>query len=274
VAFVTLGIASTSALSAIQAAAATSSSANLWAVPVNSRIDDGNNQILRLKFTLDSGNPIQKIRITLDKGTVNEKVVEFDANGNIITPNAAFVGVDGSVKFVSDGYSLSKIKGKFKIQIDKTKLTVGDHDALAEIFRTGGGSPITDDAHFKLRAGSSGDADLISQFFGAPNNVKDDKKYNAFVKEKNQGTGNAGEHTIKVYLSEDNTIGAGDIVVGEKDVENLKAGKDRMVTVQFEIPDGYDLGLAYLIVKIDSENDVGESNETNNTQPEVIHVVS
>jgi hypothetical protein len=268
--FLTLGIAGTGLMTSIQSAAA-ASSANLWAVPVNSRIDDGNFQILRLKFALDTGNPLDRIRITLDPGTLQEKVLEFDANGDIITADAAFVSVDGSVKIKTDGYSLTELSGKFKIAIDKTELTVGEHDALAEIITTG--ETVTDDAHFRLRAGSSGQADLVAKFFGAPDNVKQDKKYSAFVKEANEGTGNAGEHMISVYLSEDNTLDAGDLLVGEKEVENLKAGKDRMVHVQFELPDDAETGPAFLIVKVDGDDDISESNEGNNSKSEAITVI-
>ena len=268
--FLTLGIAGTGLMTSIQSAAA-ASSANLWAVPVNSRIDDGNFQILRLKFALDTGNPLDKIRITLDPGTLEEKVLEFDANGDILTADPAFVSVDGSIKIKTDGYSLTELSGKFKIAIDKTELTVGEHDALAEIITTG--ETVTDDAHFRLRAGSSGQADLVAKFFGAPDNIKQDKKYSAFVKEANEGTGNAGEHMISIYLSSDNTLDAGDELVGEKEVDNLKSGKDRMVHVQFELADDADLGSAYLIVKVDGEDDVTESNEGNNDKSEAITVI-
>ncbi|HKU49987.1 MAG TPA: CARDB domain-containing protein, partial [Nitrososphaera sp.] len=189
----------------------------------------------------------------------------FNGNGDIITADsAAFVSVDGSVKFKTDGYLLSKLSGKFKIAIDKTELTVGEHDALAEIITTG--ETVTDDAHFKLRAGSSGggEADLVATFFGAPDNVKTDKKYIGFVKEANQGTGNAGKHTISIYLSDDATLDGSDVLVGDEDVNNLKSGKDRMVPVQFELPEGSDTGAAYLIVMVDSDEDVSESNENNN----------
>lgn len=268
--FLTLGIAGTGLMTSIQSAAA-ASSANLWAVPVNSRIDDGNFQILRLKFALDTGNPLDRIRITLDPGTLQEKVLEFDANGDIITADAAFVSVDGSVKIKTDGYSLTELSGKFKIAIDKTELTVGEHDALAEIITTG--ETVTDDAHFRLRAGSSGQADLVAKFFGAPDNVKQDKKYSAFVKEANEGTGNAGEHMISIYLSSDNVLDGSDELVGEKEVNNLKSGKDRMVHVQFELPDDADTGAAYLIVKVDGEDDVSESSENNNSKSEAITVI-
>ena len=268
--FLTLGIASTGLISSFQTAAA-ASSANLWAVPVNSRIDDGNNQILRLKFFLDTANPLEKIRITIDKGTPQERMVEFDGNGNILTPDSAVVSIDGSISFVTDGYTLSKLKGKFKILYDKPTLGPGDHDALAEIITTGG--TIEDDAHFKLRPGTTGDADLVAAFFGAPNDIKQDKKYNAFVKEKNEGTGNADKHTIKIYLSSDNVLDGSDTEVGSQDVAKLKSGNSRMVLVQFELADDAPLGPAYLIVKIDSDDDVSESNENNNTKPETINVI-
>lgn len=269
--FLTLGIASSGLMATMQSAAA-ASSANLWAVPVNSRIDDGNLQILRLKFSSDTGNPLDFIRITLDpSGT--PKVLEFDASGNIISADPAFVSVDGSVKIKTDGYVLTKLSGKFKVGIDKTQLTVGEHDATAEIFTVGDPIPLTDDAHFKLRAGSSGQADLVAKFFGATDNVKQDKKYSAFVKEANEGTGNAGEHTISIYLSEDNVLDSGDELVGEKEVNKLKSGKDRMVHVQFELDDDAETGGAFLIVKVDDGDDVNETNENNNTKPEAITVV-
>ena len=270
IAFLTLGIAASTTVSTMQYAAA-ASGANLWAVPVNSRIDDGNSQILRLKFSLDSGNPLEKIRITVDP-TGTPKVLEFNGSGDVLTADPAFVSVDGSIKIKTDGYSLVKLSGKFKIAMDKMALGVGEHEALAEIITTGG-IEATDDAEFKLRAGSTGQADLVAKFFGAPNNIKQDKKYSAFVKEKNEGNGNAGDHTISIYLSEDNTLDSGDELVGEKHVNNLKKGKDRMVHVQFELDDDAETGPAFLIVKVDGDDEVSETDEDNNTKSESITVI-
>jgi subtilase family serine protease len=72
-------------------------------------------------------------------------------------------------------------------------------------------------------------------------------------------------------LSEDNVLDSGDELVGEKEVGNLKNGKFRMTMVQFELEDA-EPGQAYLIVKVDGDNDVSETNENNNTQPEKIKV--
>ena len=273
--FVTLGIATATTASSIQYAAA-ASSANLWAVPVNSRIDDGNYQILRLHFNLDTGNALEKIRITLDPGTPDEKVLEFNGNAAILTADPAFVFVDGSIKFKTEGdgyYFLSKLSGKFKIAIDKTQLTVGEHDALAEIIRTG--ETVTDDAHFKLRAGEpAGQPDLTTDSFFAWHNIKLDKKHNAFVTVENIGTGNAGDNKVKVYLSDDNTFDAGDTEVGEKEMKKLQAGKDRMVIVKYELPDDTDLGPAFLIAVVDADEEVSESDEGNNISVREINVVA
>jgi hypothetical protein len=264
--FVTLGVAGSATVSSIQNAAATPM-ANLWAVPVNSRIDDGNYQILRLHFVLDTGNPLLKIRITLDPGTLDEKVLEFDGNGNILVGDPAFVSVDGSIKFKTEGdgyYFLSKLKGKFKIAVDKTELAVGDHDALAEIIRTDL-ETAQDDAHFKLREGpAGGDEDLVAKGFKAWESVDKNKKHHVFVDEANDGDRNAKRHMISIYMSDDNILDDGDILIGNKDMHGLKAGNERHVHLEYNIPDGTPNGMIYLIVKVDSEDGINESDEGNN----------
>jgi hypothetical protein len=267
--FLTVGIAASTTVSSIQYAAA-ASSINFWAVPTNSRVDDGNFQILRLKFNLDTGNPLEKIRITIE-GTP-DRILEFNGNGDIMTADDAFVKVRGSISFESDGYMLSKLKGKFRIFIDKMELGPGEYDALAEVIREGGETH-SDEAHFKLRAGSSGEPDLKPEFFFAWHNIMPDEKRNAYVLEANNGKGNAGKHVISIYLSENNVLDGGDILVGEKEVNSLKSGKDRLVHMKYELPGDTDPGQAYLIVKLDSENDVDESKENNNTKARKINVL-
>lgn len=270
VVLLTLGIASTGLISSIQSAAA-ASNANLWAVPVNSRIDDGNFQILRLNFNLDTGNPLDKIVITIDEGTSEEKVLEFNGNGDVLSADPVFVFVDGSIKIKTDGYLLTKLSGKFKIALDKTQLTVGEHDALAEIITTG--ETITDDAHFRLRAGSTGQADLTPAFFFAFPNIPTGEMRRAWVVEENIGTGNAAKHVASVYLSEDNVLDGSDILVGEKQAKALKSGKDTLFVVKYELPEDTDPGAAFLILKLDSDADVNESNEGNNVATRQINVL-
>ena len=264
-----LGIASTGLISSIQYAAA-ASNANLWAVPVNSRIDDGNFQILRLHFNLDTGNPLEKIVITIDEGTLQEKVLEFNGNGDVLSADPAFVFIDGSIKIKTDGYLLKQLKGKFKIALDKTLLTVGQHDALAEIITTG--ETIMDDAHFRLRAGSTGQADLTPVFFFAFPNIPAGEERRAWVVEENIGTGNAGKHIASVYLSEDNVLDGSDILVGEKEAKALKSGKNTLFVVKYELPEDTDPGAAFLILELDSDDDVNESNNNNNVETRQINV--
>jgi hypothetical protein len=267
--FVTFSLAVSGLLAPIQTAAAAESDANLWAVPVNSRIDDGRHQILKLRFHLDTGNEIDKIRITLD-GT---RVLEFEADGSIIIADPAFVSVEGSVKFDSDGYMISKVKGKFTIAIDKSKLTEGEHSALAEIIREGG-ETITDDAKFKLRPSKSAPSDLVPVFFRAPNNVEAGKKHSAILVEENEGISDSKDHTVKIYLSEDDVLDSGDLQVGQKHVDKIKAGKLKIMQVKFELPSDADLGSFHLIVKVDAKDQVSETNENNNTSSDSINVTA
>lgn len=273
IAFLTLGIASTSVVTSLQTASAASSMINLWAVPTNSCIDDGKLQFLRLKFTDTSGKALEKIRITLD-GT---RILEFDANGKVLFSDPAFVSVDGSTKVkleTEDGYLVVKqIKGKFKIGIDKTALSVGEHDALAEIFVEGQVTPtLSDEASFKLKDCESGKPDIKAEFYGAPNNIKQDKKYNTFFIERNIGTGNAGEHQVKVFLSSDDELDDDDVLVGEKNVNKLKKGNLKLVHVQIELPDDSDLGPMFLIAMADADEEQDEINENNNIEVEEINV--
>ncbi len=134
---------------------------------------------------------------------------------------------------------------------------------------------MTDDAHFKLRAGEpAGQPDLTPDSFFAWHNIKLDKKHNAFVTVENIGTGNSGDNKVKVYLSDDNTFDAGDTEVGEKEMKRLQAGKDRMVIVKYELPDDTDLGPAFLIAVVDADGDVSESDEGNNISVREISVVA
>jgi hypothetical protein len=127
-------------------------SANLWAVPTHSRVNDGHFQLLKLLFHLDSATQIEKIRVTLDGDAT--KVVEFTANGDVLLMTPPFVMVDGSTKFVdSDGYVISKALGQFNIAINKTHplspLSAGPHTAEVEVITSTG--TLTDTAHFTLR---------------------------------------------------------------------------------------------------------------------------
>lgn len=280
IAFVTLAVATSGLVSSVQTAAA-ASMVNLWAVPVNSCIDDGKLQILRLKFNLENVNPLEMVRITLDPGTPDEMILEFDANGNILTSDPAFVSVEFSSKLkvvLGDYYYYSiieKLKGKGKIGIDKTELSVGMHEALAEVFVEGQVDPtLSDDASFKLRACEEGQPDLLAEFYGAPANMEQDKKYNTFFIESNIGNGKAGPHEVKVYLSSDAVLDTSvDELVGEKHTGALPVNPVRMVHIKVEIPCGPDTGDMFLIAWTDADEEVSEILETNNMAMDEVNVI-
>jgi len=274
IAFVTLAVASSSIVSSVQSAAATSM-VNLWAVPVNSRIDDGHLQILRLLCLTDEHGAVEKIRITID-GT---KVLEFDANGNIIgIPDPAYASVDGFTRLkivFGDGYYnlFRLLQCKYKVGVDKTELSIGKHTAVAEIFFVGGGV-LTDDAMFNLRAGKSGMPDLVAEVYAAQNNIQQSKKSHTFFIESNGGTAKAMPHHVRAYLSSDASLDTSvDQLVGEKHTGALPVGHLRLVQIQIHVPCGSATGEMFLIAWTDSGEVVDESNEGNNIAMDEVNVI-
>lgn len=240
-------------------------SAKLKALPKESLVDDGNSQLLELKFKLDEGHFLELIRITIDEGTLEERVLEFDAEGMILSadPEAAFELVFGSVTMLSDGYAVGPAKGKFVIAMNKTELGEGMHDALAEVVLDGETLEATDE--FLLKPSVPILPDLVAAHFFAPTTIKKPLKYMTFTIETNDGYAKAKEHKVKVYLSDDDELSAGDKVVGENNVSKLKAGWFKLVPVKIKLPKDTDAGEHNLIVKVDATDKIHEISEDNNT---------
>ena len=83
---------------------------------------------------------------------------------------------------------------------------------------------------------------------------------------KNYGTDPARPAKVKVYLSTDNTLSAGDSLIGWlMDTPLMTAGTVRTENVSVTVAAGQAVGNYYLIAKVDADSTVYESNEGNNT---------
>ena len=71
-------------------------------------------------------------------------------------------------------------------------------------------------------------------------------------------------YTIKMFISTDQNLSSNDIDAGEIPTANTFVGTDANVPGAITVPNVSD-GIYYLIIKVDSENNVQESNENNNT---------
>jgi hypothetical protein len=248
-----------STVSSVTTAAFAESSAKLKALPKESLVDDGNSQLLQLKFKLEEGDFLEMIRVSVD-GTM---IVEFDAEGTVLDSSPAFELVFGSVTMLSDGYAIGPAKGKFVIAMDKLVLGEGEHDAMAEVILDGDTLEATDD--FVLKPSVPILPDLVAAHFFAPTTIKKPLKYMTFTIETNEGYAKAKEHKVKVYLSEDDELSGSDEVVGENNVEKLKAGWFKLVPVKVKLPKDTEAGEYNLIVKVDATDKIHEISEDNNT---------
>jgi len=242
------------------------SGAELKALPKNSLVDDGNSQLLKLKFRLHEGDFLEMIRISVD-GTM---VVEFDAEGTVLDSGPAFENVFGHVTMLSDGYAIGPAKGKFVIAMDKLVLGVGEHDAMAEVILDGDTLVATDD--FRLKSSEPVLPDLVAKFFYAPSTIKKPLNYWTFTVETNEGDKDAKNHQVKLYLSDDNAIGAGDKLLGQKGIGKLEVGDFDLVAMKIKVPHDTEFGTQYLIVKVDANNNVQEQSEANNELSEQTNI--
>ena len=245
------------------------SKAKLKALPKKSLVDDGNSQLLELKFKLEEGTLFQFVRITINPGESDEAVLEFDQLGNPIDPpvlpSPPFELVFGQVTMLSDGYyALEKAKGKFVIAMNKTELGPGEHEALAEVVLGGGEDPLVADAKFTLKPSVDLLPDLVAKYFFAPTTIKKPLHYMTFTIETNEGHKDAKGHKVTVYLSHDNTLGGNDKELGQKGNEKLKAGWFDLIPIKIKVPKNEDTGPHYLFVKVDSNNKIQELSEDNN----------
>jgi hypothetical protein len=84
---------------------------------------------------------------------------------------------------------------------------------------------------------------------------------------KNIGTGNAtGNFTVKAYISTDNVLSTNDIQNGVIPTGNFNAGfTSSQASGASTIPSTLAAGQYYLILVVDADGQIAESNETNNT---------
>lgn len=253
------------------------SKAKLKALPKKSLVDDGNSQLLELKFKLKDGTLFQFVRLTIDPDTPDEEVVEFDSVGNPLPGfdplQPPFELIFGQITLLSDEYyAIGKAKGKFVIALNKTDLGPGKHKAVAEVMLEGQ-DDLTAKAEFLLKPSVPILPDLVAKYFFAPTTIKKPLTYWAFLIETNEGHKDAKEHKITLYLSDDNALG-GDTELDKENNDKLKAGWFDLIALKIKVPKHEDTGPAYLIVKADSTDKIQEIHEDNNTKSKATNITA
>lgn len=118
-----------------------------------------------------------------------------------------------------------------------------------------------------------GNSDLIITSMDFLNCCDNNKTFTASIAIKNQGSGAAGAFTVKGYMSSDTNINLpptgpplGDQLACTWPVSNLAAGATENSDMSCKF-NGYAVHQNfYIIFKVDADNGVGETNESNNTK--------
>jgi subtilase family serine protease len=109
-------------------------------------------------------------------------------------------------------------------------------------------------------------ADLVVSSLSKPASVTSGSVVTLTDTTKNQGSSAAlNTSTTYLYFSSNTALDVGDTLLGSRVVPALGAGASSSGPVTAAIPAGLTPGTYYIIVKVDGDNTVAESLETNNT---------
>ena len=114
--------------------------------------------------------------------------------------------------------------------------------------------------------------DLIVSLITAPTSAARGSTISVSDTTKNNGGGDAGASTTKLYLSTNTTWDAGDTYLGSRAVPLLTAGASSSGSTSVTIPSGIATGKYYIIALADDGNAVAETNETNNKRTKAITI--
>ncbi len=82
---------------------------------------------------------------------------------------------------------------------------------------------------------------------------------------KNDGNTNSGNTNLKYYFSENTSLDENDLLIHQENIDNLEAGEVLgMNIVDFDIPETTLNNDYFILLIVDNENEISESNENNN----------
>jgi hypothetical protein len=257
----------------LPAASASASSAQIKAIPHESRQDVGKYINLEMRFSLDTGNPISVFQVTVDQGTASQKVLLFNAAGQILPgSDPIFSGLTGSIHFKNDGYyGPSSIKGMFMTKLIKSMLTVGTHQVNFEV-KSGSQILASDNTDFVLKAApqpKQANLEALALFgeLHVTGNGHDkhaqQQQIEAMAVAKNGGTKGSGPFETALYVSTKPTLDSSATLIAQKHTGNIGSGD--FSAMMFNEKVSLAKGTYYLIVQLDSTNVVDETTKTDNT---------
>lgn len=246
-------------------------SINIWSIPSISHKTDGMNQVIGVKALLETGDFVDVIRVIVDPANVGEeKVYEFEANGDEVSTDDGFIDVFCKATFFSDGYAIGNSRIDCKLVLDKAFFDEGNHPTRLELVLDSG--TFSDTSKFRLLGSPSSLSDLENKSFTAPATSKRGTIKTTFTQVQNDGNRNAGGHWIKIYLSSDTAVSNDDKEVGRYFVSFLGEDKTKTFKIKATIPSNYPTGPENYISFVDAENQIGEQDEFNNQRTKTTNI--
>src|SRR3989304_5117890 len=117
-------------------------------------------------------------------------------------------------------------------------------------------------------------SDLVIAAFSTPSTGGAGATISVSDTTKNQGGGTAGRSTTKFYLSTNNTLDGGDVLLGSRAIPALAPGTSSAGSTMLTIPAGTATGSYAVIAQVDGDSAAAETLEGNNTSARSIQIGS
>ncbi len=110
-----------------------------------------------------------------------------------------------------------------------------------------------------------GEPDILLESVIMPPEVAPGDTVTVELKVRNDGEADATAFGIRAYLSDSQTLSASAVEVGYDAMPGLSVDASALRTFEFTIPEDAAEGVKYLLVQVDTDNVLAESNENNNS---------
>ncbi|AFY32283.1 CARDB domain-containing protein [Calothrix sp. PCC 7507] len=198
---------------------------------------------------------------------------EFSLDENLATGDYYLLYVSDNNNSVNESNETNNFFAKkITIQGKKAKSSnLSFNDTESPINST---SSLSIDQNVEKFASTSSAPDLIIDVDNdlSPERAKAGSEISLSYNEKNIGSGDTGEHRVGFYLSKDDKWDSSDTLLGYDSVEPISAGEYIPHTKTFNLDSNIASGDYYLLYVGDDQNNVTESDETNNIVAKAISI--
>jgi hypothetical protein len=220
----------------------------------------GKIQFSALNYTVKENAGKATITVTRSGGIASGVTVDYATSDGSAKAGTDYTAASGTLTFGAGVTSRT-----FSVPILKNNVVDGNRTLNLALSTAGGGGALGARAAAVLTILDGPHPDLVLTQLSAPTGTAG-RPLSISNVVRNLGAAAAGPFRVDFYLSADNTLDAGDRLLGSRSLTGLAALTSSAASTVMQVPPAVDQGSYYIIAVADAGNQITESDETNNTR--------